>query len=78
MSEEGKNVHMSTDITNHTHLLALNAAIETAQAGEVKNLARESKQATGNIEERISSLMKEREITVVNTLEYLFWLTKRT
>ena len=74
MSEVGKIVQMIGDIANQTNLLALNAAIEAARAGEhgrgfavvageVKNLAGESKQATGNIGELISSLMKESEMT---------------
>jgi methyl-accepting chemotaxis protein len=74
MGEVGKIVQMIADIANQTNLLALNAAIEAARAGEhgrgfavvageVKNLAGESKQATGNIEELISSLMKESEMT---------------
>lgn len=74
MKEVGKIVQMIADIANQTNLLALNAAIEAARAGEhgrgfavvageVKNLAGESKQATGSIEDLISSLMKESELT---------------
>ena len=82
MSEVGKIVQMIADIANQTNLLALNAAIEAARAGEhgrgfavvageVKNLAGESKQATGNIEELISSLMKESELTA-NSMKKAF------
>lgn len=74
MNEVGKIVQMIGDIANQTNLLALNAAIEAARAGEhgrgfavvageVKNLAGESKIATGKIEELISALMKESETT---------------
>lgn len=74
MGEVGKIVQMIADIASQTNLLALNAAIEAARAGEhgrgfavvageVKNLAGESKRATGNIEDLISSLMKESELT---------------
>ncbi|MGV8110884.1 methyl-accepting chemotaxis protein [Methanospirillum sp.] len=74
MNEVGKIVQMIGDIANQTNLLALNAAIEAARAGEhgrgfavvageVKNLAGESKLATGKIGELISTLMKESEMT---------------
>ncbi|NLV27197.1 MAG: PAS domain-containing protein [Methanomicrobiales archaeon] len=74
MNEVGKIVQMIGDIANQTNLLALNAAIEAARAGEhgrgfavvageVKNLAGESKEATGKIGELISTLMKESELT---------------
>lgn len=82
MNEVGKIVQMIGDIANQTNLLALNAAIEAARAGEhgrgfavvageVKNLAGESKLATGNIEELISSLMKESEVTA-NSMKNAF------
>lgn len=68
MQEIGKIVRLISDIASQTNLLALNAAIEAARAGdagrgfavvagEVKNLAGESRQATGNIEEVIARLM---------------------
>ncbi|MGV8110888.1 methyl-accepting chemotaxis protein [Methanospirillum sp.] len=74
MNEVGKIVQMIGDIANQTNLLALNAAIEAARAGEhgrgfavvageVKNLAGESKLATGKIGDLISTLMKESELT---------------
>ena len=74
MNEVGKIVQMIGDIANQTNLLALNAAIEAARAGEhgrgfavvageVKNLAGESKLATGKIGELISTLTKESEMT---------------
>lgn len=68
MQEIGKIVKLISDIASQTNLLALNAAIEAARtgdagrgfvvvAGEVKNLAGESRQATSNIEEVITRLM---------------------
>jgi len=60
-------VKMIADISSQTNLLALNAAIEAARAGEhgrgfavvageVRNLAGESKSATGKIEELINTI----------------------
>ncbi len=67
MKEISTIVKMIADISSQTNLLALNAAIEAARAGEhgrgfavvageVRNLAGESKTATGNIEELINSI----------------------
>ncbi|MDD3621529.1 MAG: methyl-accepting chemotaxis protein [Methanofollis sp.] len=67
MKEIGKIVKLITEISNQTNLLALNAAIEAARAGEhgrgfavvageVRNLAGESKKATGQIEELITAI----------------------
>ncbi|MBP2145208.1 methyl-accepting chemotaxis protein [Methanofollis sp. W23] len=67
MQEIDKIVKLITDISNQTNLLALNAAIEAARAGEhgrgfavvageVRNLAGESKKATGQIEDLITTI----------------------
>jgi methyl-accepting chemotaxis protein len=67
MKEISTIVRMIAEISSQTNLLALNAAIEAARAGEhgrgfavvageVRNLAGESKKATANIEELISSI----------------------
>ncbi|WP_298668799.1 methyl-accepting chemotaxis protein [uncultured Methanofollis sp.] len=67
VQEINKIVKLITDISNQTNLLALNAAIEAARAGEhgrgfavvageVRNLAGESKKATGDIEDLIVSI----------------------
>jgi methyl-accepting chemotaxis protein len=74
MREIGKIVKLIADISSQTNLLALNAAIEAARAGEhgrgfavvageVRNLAGESKTATNNIEELISSIQQKSEST---------------
>jgi methyl-accepting chemotaxis protein len=75
MLEIDKIVRMISDISSQTNLLALNAAIEAARAGEhgrgfavvaqeVKNLAGQSKNATGQIEELIHSIQKSSNNTV--------------
>ncbi|MDK2973786.1 MAG: methyl-accepting chemotaxis protein [Methanofollis sp.] len=67
MHEINKIIKLITDISNQTNLLALNAAIEAARAGEhgrgfavvageVRNLAGESKRATNDIENLITSI----------------------
>jgi len=75
MMEIDKIVRIIAEISSQTNLLALNAAIEAARAGEhgkgfavvaqeVKNLAGQSKGATGQIEELIQSIQKSSEETV--------------
>jgi methyl-accepting chemotaxis protein len=75
MLEINKIVRMISEISSQTNLLALNAAIEAARAGEhgrgfavvaqeVKNLAGQSKTATGQIEDLIKSIQESSENTV--------------
>jgi len=74
MRQINKIVKLITDISNQTNLLALNAAIEAARAGEhgrgfavvageVRNLAGESKKATNDIENLITTIQEKSEKT---------------
>jgi methyl-accepting chemotaxis protein len=70
-------VKLINDISNQTNLLALNAAIEAARAGEhgrgfavvageVRNITGESKKATNDIENLISTIQSKSEKTASN------------
>ncbi len=71
----GKVTETITDISSQTNLLALNATIEAARAGEagkgfavvaneIKDLAKQTAQATGEIKERIESIQHSTDVTV--------------
>ncbi|MCD4674799.1 MAG: HAMP domain-containing protein [Desulfobacula sp.] len=71
----GKVVETITDISEQTNLLALNATIEAARAGEagrgfavvageIKNLARQTAEATLEIKDRIESIQDSTQETV--------------
>lgn len=71
----GKVTDTITEISEQTNLLALNATIEAARAGdagkgfavvanEIKELARETANATGSIREAISDIQNQTKMTV--------------
>nr|WP_320012859.1 methyl-accepting chemotaxis protein [uncultured Desulfobulbus sp.] len=73
--EIGKVTEAITEISEQTNLLALNATIEAARAGEagkgfavvaneIKELARQTAGATGEIKDRIGSIQNTTEATV--------------
>ena len=73
--EIGKVVEAITEISQQVDLLALNATIEAARAGdagkgfavvanEIKELARQTAEATGEIKDRVSSIQTTTEGTV--------------
>lgn len=81
--EIGKVTETITEISEQTNLLALNATIEAARAGEagkgfavvaneIKDLARQTAEATQEISQRISSIQN----TVKNTVTSIEQITK--
>lgn len=73
--EIGKVTEAITEISEQTNLLALNATIEAARAGdagkgfavvanEIKELAKQTAGATGEIKNRVSSIQESTEATV--------------
>jgi methyl-accepting chemotaxis protein len=73
--EIGKVVEAITDISEQVNLLALNATIEAARAGdagkgfavvanEIKDLARQTAQATGEIKQRVETIQSSTKGTI--------------
>ena len=71
----GKVTETITEISSQTNLLALNATIEAARAGEagkgfavvaneIKDLAKQTAEATGEIKQRIDSIQNSTSVTV--------------
>jgi len=74
--EIGKVVETITDISEQVNLLALNATIEAARAGEagkgfavvaneIKELAKQTAAATGEIKRQVSAIQSSTQVTVV-------------
>ncbi|GEM_PF-938281 len=74
-TEIGKVVEVIVNIADQTNLLSLNATIEAARAGEagkgfavvaneVKELAKQTNQATGDIREKIAAIQKSSDMTI--------------
>ena len=74
-NEIGKVTEAITEISEQTNLLALNATIEAARAGEagkgfavvaneIKELAKQTAEATGEIKTRIDSIQNSTDVTV--------------